>query len=120
MSILRIFWFLVGISSLVSGIIGAFLPILPTVPFLLLAAVGFSKSSTRIHNWLINHSILGPPILDWQKNGAISRKVKLYASLSMLASVGLTVFLAVPIKFVMLQAAILIAVAYFIWTRPEI
>ncbi len=118
MTILRIFWFAVGSLSLISGIIGAFLPVLPTVPFLLLAALGFSKSSDKLHNWLINHGIFGPPILDWQKNGAISKKVKLFASLSMLASIGITILLAVPMLFVTLQAAILIGVAVFIWTRP--
>jgi len=111
---------MVGILSLISGIIGAFLPVLPTVPFLLLAAVGFSKSSGKLHNWLINHDIFSPPILNWQKNGAISKKVKLYASLSMLASIGITIFLAVPMVFILLQAAILVGVAVFIWSRPEI
>ncbi len=119
MKTLQAFWFSIAVLALVLGIIGAFLPILPTVPFLLLAALGFSKSSTRLHNWLINHKALGPPIREWQANGAISKRVKIYASLSMVTSIALALFLTVPLKFVSPQVIILILVAFFIWSRPE-
>ena len=117
--ILRIFWFLLGIFALGLGIVGIFLPILPTVPFLLLAAIGFGKSSDKTHNWLISHQYFGPPILDWEKNGAISRRVKFYASVSMLASLGLAVALTVPLVFLAIQAVCLLGAAIFIWSRPE-
>ncbi len=58
------------------GLIGVVLPILPTVPFMLLAAFFFSKSSERLHYWLISHPKLGPPIVEWQTNGAINPRVK--------------------------------------------
>lgn len=57
--IARTFLISIGFISLVLGIIGIFLPIMPTVPFLLLSAYCFSKSSKTIHNWLINHRLLG-------------------------------------------------------------
>jgi len=119
MAIVRIFWFIIGFSALGLAFIGVFLPVLPTVPFLLLAAFGFSKSSDRLHNWLINHKIFGPPINEWRLRGAISRRVKFYASLSMLFSVALTLWLSVAMPIVGFQVAALTIVALFIWSRPE-
>ena len=63
-----------GHLFLVLGIIGAFLPVLPTTPFLLLAAFFYSKSSDKIHNWLMNHKYLGPPLKDWHERGVIGLK----------------------------------------------
>ena len=63
---------LLGLISLGLGIIGAFLPLLPTVPFVLLSAYLFAKSSDRLHNWLINHRIFGQMIRDFREERGIS------------------------------------------------
>lgn len=118
-SLSKIIWFSVGVISIVLGLIGAVLPVVPTVPFLLLAAVGFSKSSVKIHNWLINHYYFGPPIRDWEDNQTIRRGMKISASVAMLGSVGLTWLIGVPIQYVGMQAIVLVTVAIFIWSRPE-
>lgn len=116
----RITYLLLGHLFLVIGFIGAFLPILPTTPFLLLSAFFYSKSSERIHNWMLNHKVLGPPLRDWQDNGVIGPKAKALACL-MLGFVILyripTLNLALWIKI--FAETILIAVFIFILTRPS-
>jgi uncharacterized membrane protein YbaN (DUF454 family) len=116
---MRIFWFSLGITSLALGVVGAFLPLLPTVPFLLLAAFGFARSSETVHDWLIDHPRLGPPIQDWRANGAIRRRVKWLASVSILAAFVLSLALGVAPWVLGVQALVLICVSVFIWTRPE-
>ncbi|MGB0901076.1 YbaN family protein, partial [Halocynthiibacter sp.] len=69
---MRTLWLIGGLLSFILGLIGAFLPLLPTVPLMLLATFCFSKSSERLHNWLINHPRFGPAIADWNDHGSIS------------------------------------------------
>ena len=68
-----------GCLSLVLGLIGIFLPLLPTTPFLLLAAYCFTRSSKRLYSWLIHHRILGSYIYHYQTHRAISQRAKLLA-----------------------------------------
>ena len=65
-----------GWLCIVLGVIGIFLPILPTTPFILLAAWAFSRSSERFHRWLVNHPQLGPIVSAWQDGAGIPRKVR--------------------------------------------
>lgn len=74
---------LFGLLSLIFAIIGIFLPILPTTPFLLLSSFLFLKSSKKLHNWLIEHKIFGQYIKDFQQEKAIPIKIK-FLSVSML------------------------------------
>lgn len=115
----RGFWLAGGIVALALGMVGVVLPLLPTVPFLLLAAFCFARSSELLHGWLVNHPRLGPPIRDWEERGAIGRKAKGIALISMAGSVVMTLWIGMPGWAVAVQAAILVAVAVFIWTRPE-
>jgi len=116
---MRIFWLLIGGSSLSLGTLGIFLPLLPTVPFYLLAAYGFSKSSSRIHNWLLNHKVFGPDIRNWNENRIIHRRAKLMAVAGMVGSVILAYIFDVPLKYMVLQIIILVFVARFIWKQKE-
>ncbi|MDO4462848.1 MAG: YbaN family protein, partial [Bacteroidia bacterium] len=68
-----------GILSLVLGVIGMFLPVLPTTPFLLLSSYLFMKSSNRLYNWLMNHRILGPYIQDFMLHKTIPLHTKVVA-----------------------------------------
>ena len=67
------------------GIIGIVLPVLPTTPFILLAAWAAARGSTRLHRWLIKHRTFGPLIRDWQAQGAVRRSNKWLATITMLA-----------------------------------
>lgn len=71
-------YFLIGLgwASLIIGVIGIFLPILPTTPFILLAAWAFAQSSARFYHWLVTHRYFGPIVRDWQTERGISRRVR--------------------------------------------
>ncbi len=116
---IRWLWFLFGLLSVGLGILGAFLPILPTTPFMLLAAFAFGKSSPRFHRWIVDHPTFGPPVRDWQSHGAISRRAKVMATTAMLAVLLLSVVLGLKWQIIAVQASILVAVSIFILTRPE-
>ena len=117
---MKYFWIGLGSLSVALGVIGIFLPVLPTTPFLLLAAWSFSQGSKRLHQWIMSHPTLSPPIKDWQTHRSIKRRVKILASISMLAVFALTLSMSVPGWAVTAQALILTAVSVFIWSRPEI
>jgi len=89
------------------------------VPFLLLAAFFFARSSERLHNWLLSHATFGPMISDWNEHGAIRLSAKKAATASVAAVFILSVVLQVPIYVLMIQAITLGGVMIFIWTRPS-
>lgn len=101
------------------GVLGIALPLLPTTPFLLLAALCFSRGSERIHQWLLSHPTLGPPILDWQNKRAIARRTKVVASISMLVLLIITPAVGAPLWAAGLQTVVLLVVAAFLWRQPE-
>jgi hypothetical protein len=105
----------------VLGAIGVALPLLPTTPFILLAAFCFSKSSERFHQRLLEHKLFGQIISDWQRHGVIRLKTKWVSTVTML------VMVSYPLVFVvhsqMVRAAVLlciVGVLAFIWSRPHI
>lgn len=112
-------WLTVGLLAVACGIAGVVLPLVPTTPFLLLAAFCFARSSPRLHDWLVTHPRLGPPIADWNESGAISRGAKIAAGFVMAASLAASIGLGVGGGVVLLQAAVLALVAVFLFTRPE-
>lgn len=116
---MRLIWLIFGLISFALGVIGAFLPLLPTVPFMLLSAFLFSKSSERLHNWILTHPVFGPSIEDWQRNGAITKRIKLYSTVSIAAAFGLSLALGLKPIILIIQAITLLGVLVFIWTRPE-
>lgn len=112
-------WLTLGILALGLGVIGLVLPLLPTVPFLLLAAFCFANSSDRMHNWLISHRIFGPPIQDWNRNRAISQRGKKAATASILLVFLLSMIAGIAPVILGIQGVTLIAVLIFIWSRPS-
>lgn len=116
---MRWLWVLCGGLSLAVGIVGMFLPLVPTVPLLLLAAFCFARSSERLHHWLVTHPTLGPPIEDWNRRGAIRRRAKWLATASILAAFGLSLIFRLNPVILSVQGLTLAAVAIFIWTRPD-
>ena len=112
-------WAGLGLICVAFAIVGIALPLLPTVPFLLLAAFFFARSSSRLHTWLITHRTFGPMILDWQNSGAIRPAAKKAATVSVAAVFGLSVLLSLPSHVLIIQAVTLSCVMIFIWTRPN-
>ena len=115
---MRVLWLIGGLLSLLLGLVGVFLPLLPTVPFLLLTAFCFARSSDRLHDWLMTHPRLGPPIHDWRSRGAIGKRAKLAATVSVFATFGISLALGLSATILGIQAITLGAVMIFIWTRP--
>ena len=116
---MRVVYLGVGWLAVSCAFIGAFLPILPTVPFLLVALLAFGRSSDRLRERLLADPVFGPDIRRWQERGAIRRGAKILAVVAMSASVAISLALGVPVQAVAVQATILAAVALFIITRPE-
>lgn len=116
---MRIIWLTFGVLSVLAGFVGVFLPVLPTVPFLLLAMFFFGRSSQRAHDWLLTHKTLGPGLRDWQDSGAISRKSKYLSAGSMVVVFAISVLFKMPVYVLIIQIVILLSVSYFIWTRPD-
>lgn len=116
---MRVIWAGLGLLCIALAMIGVVLPLLPTVPFLLLAAFFFARSSERLHNWLLSHPKLGSPIEDWQSRGAINPNAKRFATLSIVAVFGLSLALGLKSTVLVIQALVLSCVLVFIWTRPN-
>lgn len=114
----RALWLAFGLLSLGLGILGIFLPLLPTTALVILAAFCFARGSQRLHDWLTGHPRFGPPIEAWRRHGAISRGAKQLAVFTMLLVLLLSLALKVPWSVLGIQAAVLVAVAVFILTRP--
>lgn len=120
---IRAFWVTCGALSLVLGIIGIFLPLLPTTPFILLAAACFARGSEKFHHWLITHERFGPLVRDWQAHRSIPFRAKCLALTMMWTSMGTTAWLlrARPVSSLTLLA---IGLAVTVWmvrlpTRPR-
>ncbi|MFZ1467479.1 MAG: YbaN family protein [Paracoccaceae bacterium] len=116
---MRTLWLAIGLLFLALGLVGVVLPVLPTTPFLLLAAAAFARSSPRLHGWLLAHPTLGPPIRNWQENGAISLAAKRLAIGTMVVVFGLSLWLALPGKVLIAQGVLMGVGAAFILSRPS-
>ncbi|MCF6233770.1 MAG: YbaN family protein [Rhodobacteraceae bacterium] len=116
---MRFVWLILGLISVGLAVIGIALPLLPTVPFLLLAAFFFARSSERLHNWLLTHPTFGPFINDWNQSKAIRPKAKRLATLSVVAVLGVSILLKAPVIVIVIQCVTLSLVMLFIWTRPN-
>lgn len=108
-----------AVASLALGIIGAFVPVMPTVPFVLLAAWAAAKGSPRLSHWLENHPTMGPHIRDWRNGGVVSRQAKWTATVMMSAG---ALFMSVFVRPWWVPAAvvtIMTIVGVWLWRRPE-
>jgi len=114
----RLWWKIAGITAVVLGIIGIVLPILPTTPFLLVAAFCFDRGSPTMHNWLISHAQLGPVIKNWNDYGAVPKSAKITAVVFMSAAFLGGVYFQINPWVLGLQAVIFTSVAIFLISRP--
>ncbi len=107
-----------GLFFLVLGIIGAALPLLPTVPFLLVAAFFFTRSHPEWAQRLYNHPLYGASLRRWRDRGAISRRAKVASSSAMTVGI-LVAWFTVGYPWFLISVGTLVLVAPWIWTRPE-
>jgi uncharacterized membrane protein YbaN (DUF454 family) len=114
----RLVWLLIGGLALALGAIGAFLPLVPTVPFVLLAAFCFARGHPPFETWLLDHRTFGPHIRAWRARGAISRRGK-RAALAAFAASALLGLLLLPMPWALLPALVAGAGGSWVWSRPE-
>jgi len=114
----RFTWLIVGFVALALGALGIVLPLVPTTPFVLVAAFAFAQSSEKLHQWLLDYNFFGPLIDNWRRHGAISRRAKVISVVSMVAVLAISVAMALPMVVIVTQLVVLGAAALFILTRP--
>ena len=117
--IIRGIWFIAGSICLILGAIGIVLPILPTTPFLLASAACYYKSSSRMHQWLINNKWFGEYIRNYQEGRGIPKKTKITALIILWVTIGISViffldkllpsFLLLPMQIIMIIVAITVS-----------
>ena len=115
---LKTILFILGWVSIILGVIGALLPVLPTTPFLILAAYFFSKSSPKVHSWLTSLPYFGDAIIDWEQNRVIRPKAKWMATFVILVIFSSSIIFTsihqgLKIMLVVIGSSCLL----FIWTR---
>lgn len=115
----RVALLVAGTVSLGVGIVGIFLPVLPTVPFVLLASVCYARASSRYYHWLMNHRILGPPLVEWKRTKSLPAKVKALAIGMIVVSASISlVFLAKPLFVKLVIAGSCSAVIVYLLRIP--
>lgn len=90
--LIKAFLIIIGSTSLLLGIMGLFLPILPTTPFLLLSAFCFSKSSDNLYRKLLGNKYFGSYIRDYQEGKGIPKRVKTFALITLWTAIGFSIF----------------------------
>jgi uncharacterized membrane protein YbaN (DUF454 family) len=93
---LRILLMVLGMLSLALGLIGIFLPVLPTTPFLLVAAACFARASERYYRMLLDNPYCGPLIREWRTHGTIPKRAKILAILMIVFGLGTSIVFFVP------------------------
>lgn len=117
---MRLFFFILGWFFFALGVVGAFLPVLPTTPIMLLALWCFARSSDRFHNWLYTHRVFGPPLQQWQEYRVIPVVAKCTAVFFMTASlIYVFVFSDVVIWARVVMSVSMALGAGYILTKPS-
>ncbi|HEX4857476.1 MAG TPA: YbaN family protein [Usitatibacteraceae bacterium] len=114
----RVLWILAGALALLTGIIGIVVPLLPTTPFVLLAAFCFARGSERCEAWLLNHPRFGPMVRDWRERRAVPLRAKQLASVMMVAGCVWSAWM-LPAHLGWIPAACCVIVAAWLWRLPN-
>ena len=107
-------WLFLGV-----GIVGVFLPLVPGTLFLILAGACFTRSSPRFEAWLLAHPRFGPPVRAWRASGAVPRKAKVFACISLAVSSLIVLVMGGPAFLKIACLAVFTAVAVYVASRPE-
>ena len=111
---MKILYLILGTLSLVLGIIGIFLPVLPTTPLLLLTAYCYYRGSQRMYDWLMGHPHLGPYIKNFREHKVIPRKIKVYILTLLWTSLLFCAYILNPIWLKCLMIIIAVGVTWHI------
>jgi uncharacterized membrane protein YbaN (DUF454 family) len=114
-----VLWRILAIASLIAGLIGLVLPIVPTVPFLILAAWAGSKAWPSLEQWLLSQRTFGPHIRNWRERVTVPRRAKVLASGMMLVSASGLQLSSTPLWLKILVPLTMLAVAIWLWRQPE-
>lgn len=109
----RLTYLALGCVFVILGLAGALLPVLPTTPFMLLAAACFARASTRFYNWLLNTRTFGPLVLEWREHHSIPYRTKLLAIALMAITLCASIVLAVQdfwLQFALAAFGLLLAI----------
>lgn len=112
-------WLSIGWVAFILGVIGILLPVMPTVPFMIVAAWAFAKSSPHMRERLMSDPRFGHQLRAWTERGAVGRWAKVSAIAAMGCGIGWSWFLGLPLGFVALQGLVCLSIAVFLITRPE-
>jgi uncharacterized protein len=115
---LRFVWTGLFLLVLGLGLVGIFVPLLPTTPFLLLSAFCFARGSPRLHRWLSEHPRIGPPLEQWRMHRAISGPAKRNAMIAIAALPPASLLIGAPLYVVGVQCVVLAFPAALVLTRP--
>ncbi len=119
----RLVLILIGSISLVLGLIGIILPLLPTTPFLLLSAACYARSSDRFYNGLLANRVFGPPIKEWRDYRSVAKKTKVTSIIVIIISFGITIGFVLnnPLPRIILSVVALafIIILLFLPTRTK-
>jgi len=115
----RLLWRLLALVCVGLGLLGAVLPVLPTVPFLLVAVWAAGRGWPALELWLLDHPRFGPSLRRWREHGAVPRRAKWAASVMMIASAIMVLVLDLPAALRFGVPLLLACVAAWLWTRPE-
>lgn len=118
---LRWLLLLVGWFSVILGVAGIFLPLLPTTPFLLLSAACFMRSSPRFYQWLINHPYLGKYVGYYLEGKGIPKKAKIIAITMIWGSIGICVIWIVPLLWIKIALLVIAGcVTFYLLRQPTL
>lgn len=112
-------WLALAWTSLAVGLAGLVVPIMPTSPFLIVAAYAAARGSRRLYFRLVRDKRFGPMIRDWLRHGAINRPAKIMATLAMSVSAVGVLWLSPWIHVAWVIVGILVVVVLWLWSRPD-